>query len=425
MCDEIFFEENFIANLIWQKKFSRANDASYFSTMHDHILCYAKKSKINGDENGWEIKLLPRGDETPDGYSNPDNDIRGYWTSVVLSAKSGTEKLIYEITTPSGRKCLPPDGRFWGVNKEKFNQLIEDNRIWFGKGGDGIPRLKTFLSEVQNGLRPNSIWFHQEVGHNQEGRQEVKKMFNEKGYFDGPKPVRLLLRMLQISNLKENDIILDFFAGSGTTAQAVMQSKVEGQDNSKFIMVQLPERCDEKSEAYKSGYKTIAELTKERIRRAGAKIRAENPLFSGDTGFRVFKLDSSNIQTWSADAENLEETLFSHLEHVKKDRSETDILYEVLLKLGLDLCVPIEQRTIVGKAVHSIGAGSLLVCLAQTVSRDDVEPLAHGMTAWHRELKPVGETTVFFRDSAFVDDVAKTNLTAILHQHGIETVRSL
>ena len=182
VCDEIFGERNFVTNIVWQKKFSRANDATYFSTMHDHILCYAKNSKLNGDGQFWELQLLPRGNEIPDGYSNPDDDLRGYWTSVVLSAKSGTEKLIYEIKTPSGRTCFPPDGRYWSVNKEKFQELVADNRIWFGKNGDGIPRLKTFLSEVQDGLRPNSIWFHQEVGHNQEGRQEVKKLFDDKGF---------------------------------------------------------------------------------------------------------------------------------------------------------------------------------------------------------------------------------------------------
>ena len=207
VCDEVFGEENFISNIVWQKKFSRANDAKYFSTMHDHILCYAKNSLLN-NEKGWKIGLLPRGEEIPDGYSNPDNDSRGVWTSVVLSAKSGSNSLLYQITTPSGRIVSPPSGRYWSVNESNFAQLVEDNRIWFGKNGDGTPRLKTFLSEVQDGLRPNSIIFHTEGGHNQEGKQETKTLFDGIGVFDGPKPVRLLRLLLTIANLDKDSIVL-------------------------------------------------------------------------------------------------------------------------------------------------------------------------------------------------------------------------
>lgn len=156
ICDEIFGENNFISNLVWQKKFSRSNDATYFSTMHDHILCYAKNS-IQNTANGWKLKLLPRGDEIPQGYSNPDNDSRGVWTSVALQAKSGSDKALYEIVTPSGRVCTPPNGRYWSVKRETYDRLLDDNRIWFGKDGNGTPRQKTFLSEVQDGLRPNSL----------------------------------------------------------------------------------------------------------------------------------------------------------------------------------------------------------------------------------------------------------------------------
>ena len=273
--DEIFGEENFIANIIWQKKFSRSNDATYFSTMHDHILCYAKTSKLINPLKGWDLNLIERGSDVPSGYSNPDNDIRGNWASVVLSAKSGSESLKYMITTPSGRECYPPDGRFWGVNKNKFEELVLDNRIWFGKNGDGTPRLKTFLSEVQSGLRPNSIWFHNEVGHNQEGRQELKALFDDKAYFDGPKPVRLLKHILKITTEDKDFIALDFFSGSCSTAHAVLDLNKEDGGNRKFIMVQLPEPCDDKSEAFKAGYKTIADIGKERIRRVIKKIETE------------------------------------------------------------------------------------------------------------------------------------------------------
>ncbi len=376
ICDEVFGEENFIADLIWQKKFSRANDASYFSTMHDHILCYAKRTKLNNNGDSWELKLLPRGDEIPDGYSNPDDDYRGPWTSVVLSAKSGTEKLIYEITTPSGRKCLPPDGRFWGVNRDRFNELVEDNRIWFGNDGSGIPRLKTFLSEVQDGLRPNTIWFHQEVGHNQEGRQEVKKLFDDKGYFDGPKPVRLLDRIIQISNLSSDDIVLDFFAGSATTGHAVVNHNACNETSFKYILVQLPEVCDEKTEAFKAGYKTIAEISKERIRRSAAKIKEENPEYDGDLGFKVFKLDSTNIKPWEVDFDLTERTLEDFISNIKTDRREEDVLYEILLKYGLDLTLPITEHAIAGQKVFDIGMGALIICLSDAISLEVVEGIA-------------------------------------------------
>ena len=222
IADELFGEINFIADLIWQKKFSRLNDATYFSTMHDHILCYCKKN-ILVDNQGWKIGLLPRGDEIPSGYGNPDHDPRGAWTSVILSAKSGSSSLLYEITTPSGRKVTPPSGRYWSCSKDTFDKWVADNRIWFGANGDGTPRKKTFLSEVQAGLRPNTILFQDEVGNNQEAKQETKALFDGIGVFDGPKPVRLLKLLEMVANFSSNDIVLDFFSGSATTAHAVMQ----------------------------------------------------------------------------------------------------------------------------------------------------------------------------------------------------------
>lgn len=433
VCDEVFGEENFIANIIWQKKFARQNDAEYFSTMHDHVLCFAKSSR-KADPDGWLLNLLERNDEDNSAYSNPDNDPRGVWTSVVLSAKSGSDKLIYTITTPSGRKCLPPDGRYWGVNEDKFKTLVDDGRIWFGRDGNGIPRLKTFLSEVQNGLRPNTMWFHEEVSHNQEARQSLKELFDGKGVFDSPKPIRLIQRMLQISSADKDALCVDFFAGSGSTGHAVMAQNATDSANRRYILVQLPEPLDPENKDQKTASdfcdqigkpRTIAELTKERLRRAGRKIKNENPIFEGDTGFRVFKLDSSNIHAWEPNRDDLADTLLQHAEHLKTDRTEQDILFELLLKLGLNLTVPIEQKNISGKTVHSIGAGTLLTCLAPQISNDEAESLALGIVDWHKQLSPAGETQVVFRDSAFADDVGKTNLTAILQQNGLENVRSL
>lgn len=419
-CDEVFGERNFVANIIWQKKFARANDATYFSTMHDHILCYAKNSKLNGDCVSWELKLLPRGDETPSGYANPDNDSRGLWTSVVLSAKSGTEKLVYEITTPSGRKCFPPDGRYWSVNIDKFKELVADNRIWFGKNGDGIPRLKTFLSEVQDGLRPNTIWFHQDVGHNQEGRQEVKRLFDDKGYFDSPKPVRLLKTLLGITSEDKNFIAMDFFAGSSTTAHAVLQLNAEDGGNRKFIMVQLPEPCDEQSEAFKAGYKTIAEISKERIRRAGKKI-IEGECHEGwnkDIGFRVLKIDSSNMADVYYTPDAIEQgQLKIFTDNIKPDRKPEDLLFQVLLDWGVDLSLPIRKETIQGKTVFFVNEPpyDLVACFDTGVNEDLVKELAR--------FEPL---RVVFRDTGFVSDAVKINVEQIFKQMSPHTeVRSI
>ena len=418
ICDEVFGEANFVAGLIWQKKFSRANDATYFSIMHDHILCYAKSNILLNDK-GWKIGLLPRGDEIPQGYSNPDNDPRGVWTSVALQAKSGSDKLRYEIITPSGRKCLPPSGRFWSVSQDTYARLLSENRIWFGVTGDGMPRLKTFLSEVQAGLRPNTILLHKEAGHNQEGKQETKALFNGIGVFDGPKPVRLLKLLCTIANSDNNSIILDFFSGSATTAHAVMQLNAEDGGNRKFIMVQLPEPTDEKSEAYKAGYKNICEIGKERIRRAGEKIKAEykdkENIENLDIGFKVFKLDTSNIRKWQPDYDNLEQSLLEYVDNYVEGRTELDVVYEIMLKYGLDLTYPIDEFTIAGKKVYSIGYGMLMICLDDEITTD----VARGILAQVKELSPESSRVVF-KDNGFKSDSNKTNIKEILKSGGID-----
>ena len=420
VCDEIFGEENFVAELIWERAFSPKNDARYVSSSHDYILMYAKSI------SDFKIGRLARTIDANARYSNPDNDPRGDWMSSDISVKTYNAESDYPITTPSGRVIEPPAARCWSLSKNAFFERLQDNRIWFGPDGNNTPRIKRFLTELRyEGMVPTSILFHKDVGHSQEGAQEVVKLFEGKGHFDGPKPKRLLGRLLTIGNVDKDSILLDFFAGSGTTGHAVLDLNKQDNGTRKFILVQLPEPCASDSEAFRAGYKTIAELTKERLRRAAKKIKDESPLFPGDLGFRVFKLDSSNINTWESDRDNLELALSNSIDHLKADRSEADILYELLLKLGLDLCVPIEKRTFAGKEVHTVGGGVLLVCLATPISRDEVEPLAQGIVAWHKELAPAGATTCVFRDSAFADDVAKTNLAAILQQHGLEIIRSL
>jgi len=443
LCDEIFGEENFIADIIWQKKFSRSNDATYFSTMHDHIICYAKKS-ILGANDGWKIGLLPRSEEHTQGYSNPDNDERGEWTSVALQAKSGSESLRYEIVTPSGRRCTPPSGRYWGVSKQTYENLLNDNRIWFGKDGSGTPRRKTFLSEVQGGLRPNTILLHTEAGHNQEGKQETKNLFDGIGVFDTPKPVRLLSTLITIGNLENEDIILDFFSGSGSAAHAVMQLNAEDNGNRRFIMVQLPEVIDEKSEAYKAGYTNICEIGKERIRRAGAKIlhdamdetigiaqhgeghevdAATSKYANLDTGFRVLKLDTSNLYAWDGtpisdgNIETLWDRFDAREKTIKRDRSDLDMVYEVMLKMGIPLDYVVSEITVGTKKCYSIGAHLfetskdclILVCLDFGITPEDITAFC--------DLAPA---KIIAAEEAFQDSTTMSNAHYILKDRDIE-----
>ncbi|MGN5581744.1 site-specific DNA-methyltransferase [Stutzerimonas sp. Brlt_13] len=419
VCDEVFGENNFIANLIWQKKFSRANDAAYFSTMHDHILCYAKNSKRNGNGmKSWELQLLPRGEDLPAGYGNPDNDTRGHWTSVVLSAKSGTEKLKYEIITPSGRKCLPPDGRYWGVSEDKFAQLAADNRIWFGKSGDGTPRLKTFLSEVQDGLRPNTIWLHSDVGHNQEGRQELKKLFEDKAFFDSPKPVRLLKTIVKLCPPEDDFIVMDFFAGSGTTAHAVMEANAEDGAKRRYVVIQLPEALDENSDAYREGFQSIADVCRERIRRAGQKVLGgdSHPSWNRDVGFRVLKVDTSNMKDVYYRPDQLSQAdLFESVDNVKPDRTAEDLLFQVLVDWGVDLTLPIRRETLHGKTVFFVDDNALVACFDQGISEELVKELA--------KAEPL---RVVFRDNGFASDALKINVEQIFRQLSPSTeVRTL
>lgn len=442
--NEVFGEENFVANVVWQKKFSRANDAMYFSTMHDNILCFAKSSL-------WKLNLLPRKEKDLNGYKNLDNDERGVWTSVVLSAKSGTNNLIYKITTPSGRECYPPEGRFWSVSKERFEKLVKDNRIWFGKDGSNTPRLKTFLNEAQIGLRPNTIWFHNEVSHNQEAKQSLKKLFCGQAFFDSPKPIALIEQILEISSSEKNGVFLDFFSGSATTAHAVMQLNAEDGGHRRHIQVQLPEPTEAKSPAYKAGYSTIAEIGKERIRRAGKKIIDEQQALIAqkqtqlakakkeedknslqneikqlqanidtlDVGFKVFKLDTSNIKAWDGKPEQLKEELFSAVNNIKEERSQEDVLYEILLKYGLDLSLPIQEKQIGGNTVFNIGAGALFICLADNISTQ----VAEGIAQWKKALQPE-VCRVVFKDSGF-NDVEKANALQTLKRAGIREVKSI
>ena len=424
--DEIFGEENFIANIVWQKKYTRANDAQYFSANHDHILIFAKSRESAN------LGRVDRGDSQIAAYGNPDNHPKGVWKATPLHARSGSNTGAY--TFANGIKWAPPTGTYRRYSDQTMKDLEQDNAIWFGVDGRQVPQRKSFLEEMEDGMVPVTIWDHKFAGNNHDASNELKSL-EMGGVFTSPKPTLLIRREMELFTGSDGgDVILDFFAGSGTTAHAVMaQNAVDG-GNRKFILVQLPEEisADNKDQKVAASFcakikrpMNIAELTKERVRRAAEKVKADSPLFGGDTGFRVFKLASSNIRAWQPDAADLENSLLKNAEHLVQGRKEQDVLYELLLKLGLDLCVPIEVKTIAGKSVRSIGGGALIVCLADGVTKGVIEPLASGIVAWRAALAPAVDTRVVFKDSGFADDIAKTNMAAILKQNGITDVRSL
>ncbi|CAN7599654.1 site-specific DNA-methyltransferase [Variovorax paradoxus] len=414
ICDDIFGEENFRACVSWQKKYSVSNNFKGIASIRDVVLVYAKSPAF---ENGF----LPRDDESRARYQNPDNDPRGPWKPVDYWNMASVEdrpNLVYEITNPNTGATIYPDRKAWKFAKETHERHEAEKRIWWGvEGTNSVPALKLFLTDVRDGLIPHNWWPHEDAGHTDEAKKALDKLFDGVAPFDTPKPLRLLKRIFQVGALGPDDIALDFFAGSGTTGHAIYEANKEDGGQRRFILVQLPEPVEGNT------YATIAKITIDRLKRAGAAIRSETS--AAQCGFRVFRLDSSNIRAWNPSPENLEQTLLDHQDHVVDGRSEADILYELLVKLGLDLCVPVVQRAIAGEDVHSVGGGVLMACLAPVVPAATVEALAEGIVAWHKELAPVGETTCVFRDSAFADDVAKTNMAAILEQNGIQTVRSL
>lgn len=358
--DEIFGAENFLAKIIWQKIHSTKNDAKYFSNSHEYVLCYSKSIM------DVSIGLLPRTETMNARFTNPDNDPRGQWASGDLVANEERSNGYFDIIGPTGKVFNVPKGKHWVYSEENLNRMVKEGRIWFGKNGDAFPRLKRYLSEVQQGRKVDTLWLSNEVGHNQESKREVKKLFDEKPYFDFPKPVRFIYRSLFISTSK-NDIVLDFFSGSATTAHAVMQLNAEDSGNRKFIMVQLPEITDEKSEAHKAGYKNIAEISKERIRRAGKKIVEDNADKEGienlDIGFRVLKIDSTNMKDVYYTPDTLKQAdMLDLASNIKEDRTSEDLLFQVMLDWGLELSLTIERKTVAGKEVFYVAGNSLVAC---------------------------------------------------------------
>ncbi len=462
IADEVFGEENFMAVLVWDR--NRKNDAKYFSVGHEYMLGYFKNESLlaatqtvfRGQKDGVdevkaEFERLRK--ETGGDWDRVRKGILDFYAKIPaddprfpltrftkIDEKGpyrddgninwpGGDGPRYEVLHPTTKQAckLPISG--WRYPKpERFWEEVGKGRIVFGPDETTVPRVRTNLFENSDQVMVSVHYSYAQTSANQ-----FNALFDGKRVFDNPKPVDDLRRLVAYLT-GPDDLVCDFFAGSGSTGHGVFLQNVADNGHRRFVLVQLPELLDPTDKDQKVAAEfcselgqplTIAELTKERLRRAGKKIREENPLFAGDLGFRVFKLASSNIRAWEPDRDKLAETLEASIEHLKTDRTEQDILFELLLKLGLDLCVPIEMKKIGKHEVHSIGAGTVLACLSEKIPQSTVEPLALGLVAWHKELKPAGETTVVFRDSAFADDVAKTNLTAILQQHGLETVRSL
>ena len=402
ICDEIYGSTNFLAQVIWERAFSPINLMKHFSPSHDYILVYAKNGE-NAVCNG-----IKRSEEANDRYSNPDNDPRGVWSSSDISVGPAIQENVYTITTPSGREVEPPAGRSWSLSRKAFRERLQDNRIWFGPDGNGVPRIKRFLSELRKtGVTPMTIWKHTEVDHSQGATQKLAKLFDGKKYFDYPKPVTLIQRCISLYSNKDS-LILDFFSGSSTTAHAVMQLNAEDGGKRKYIMVQLPEETPEDSEARKAGYNTIPEIAKERIRRAGKKIKEESPLTTQnlDTGFRVFRLADSNFEEVKKAPEEYDQSqLDLFLNNVKSDRTDLDLLFGAMLSWGVQLSLPMTSEEVDGKMIYSVNDGDLVACFADDITENIVKAMA--------DKQPL---RVLFRDSCFARDDAKINVFETLKQ---------
>ena len=407
LCDEIFGEENFVAQIAWRKSDNQANIGN-IARVKEYILSYSKNDKL------FYLNKMELTEKAKKEYRYKDD--RGFFRrSILLHKTRGRYK--YDLKTPTGKILSGP----WMKSKEDIEKMSNEGMIYWTTGGEEQPYGKIYLDE-SDGQIPNDF-IGIEYGSNQEASLELEKLMQSR-YFDFPKSVTLLKHLAKIGSNLDN-YILDFFSGSATTAHSVMQLNAEDGGNRKYIMVQLPELCDESSEAYKAGYKNICEIGKERIRRAGDKIKEDEtlPLENReklDIGFKVFKLDSSNIKEWDTDTDDLQQSLLDSVENIKSDRNSLDVLYEILLKYGLDLNIPIEEN----KDFYSIGGGSLLVSLNKEINDEVIDSICKEYKNL-LEIDKDFKTTVILRDNSFKNDVDKTNAIKKLEQIGISEIRSI
>ena len=448
LCNEIYGEENLLGRIIWKN--STDNNPTNVAVEHEYILVYCKsRSDL---EPVWksavsDVKevLVRKGKELVELFKDPEDlkraytdwyrenksqlwpldrykyiDVGGVYTGSQSVHNPGREGYRYDVIHPeTGEPCKQP---LMGYRfpKETMDSLIASGKILYGETHEKIIELKVYASEYQEKL-PSVIELDGRLG-----SYDVKPLFPEyKKPFDNPKPVRLLNSFIPFLAKNSTDIVLDFFAGSSSTAHSVMELNTKDGGYRRFIMVQLPEKTSEKSEANKNGVETISELSVQRIKRVSEVLKSSDGAIESDFGFKLFKLGSSNVSAWHLDRSDLEDSLLSQEEHIVQGRTGQDILYELLLKRGIDLVVPIEQREVAGKVIYSVGYGVLFACLDEAILKEQIEGVGRGIVEWHQDLAPSSDTHVFFRDSAFSDDVSKTNMAAILKQNGITHVRSL
>lgn len=412
MMNEIFGEENFVTEIVWQRTFATKNDSKYFSTEHEYILLYSKNI------SSLTINLLERGERQNSRYQNPDNDERGPWTSTDLLRMEHRDNSVYTITSPTGKKWTPQPGTSWRHPENEMLQLIANNEVTFGADGNSKPRRKRFLSEVKQGIIPQTIWKHEEVSHTQEAKQSLNKLFDGVPVFSTPKPVKLLKKMIQISTTAgSNDIVLDFFGGSAATAEAIIEQNKEDHGNRSFILVQLPELCDESTEASKIGFNTISGIAAERIRRVIKKIengKAEKPeMFDQeghDLGFKIFKLSPSNFKIWRSaeiNEENLTTQLDAFTNPLKEGSEKENMLYELMLKAGYELTSFVEPDK--KNLFYRVNNGELIIAL---------EKLDKGIVDAMISSKPKKIITL---DNLFAgNDQLKTNTVLQMKDAGID-----
>ena len=415
MLDEIFGEENFVSQIVWKKSYGGGAKTKHVVVLHEYVLCFAKSRDTIGRLE------LPPNPETQKYYKFRDEKFedRGPFRVQPLATTSNDERPNLRYPIPYNGEEIWPDKQWQWEYTRTMAALENDELVIAKKNGRWSVNYKQYLKDESGTVRGAKPFSILEGPYTQIGTAELARLFGDQKIFPFPKPSALIARLIQYAHPSNSFIVLDFFAGSGSTFEAVLRLNKDDSGRRRFISVQVPEPTG------RDDFATIADITKERVRRVGTELKEKDGLVVGDVGFRVFKLDASNIRAWTPDRDDIEATLLDNVEHIRAGRNEDDILYELLLKLGLDLCVPIETRAIAGKTVRSVGAGTLIACLAESIASDEVEPLGLGIADWHADLEPAGDSTVVFRDSAFADDVAKTNLTAILEQRGLGNVRSL
>ena len=402
--DEIFGEASFIASVIWRKKAS-PDARSTIGSVHDYLLCYVN----NPNEPKSAIGKMALSENRKASFTNPDSDPRGPWASVDMTGMIGraTKDQFFKVKLPSGREIGPPSGRSWGLIEKTFQELRNDNRVWFGASGDNVPRIKRFLAEVEGQTVP-TYWPYDEVGSNEDASNELLELFDHPKLFDTPKPTRLIDRLLEISTTAgDSQLILDFFAGSSTTAHSVMRANAKDGGQRRFIMIQAAEPVGEKSEAKKLGYAHIAELSKERIRRAGKRI-LESEFVDGwnkDVGFRTLKIDTSNMADVYYSPDALDKAKFDlFVDNIKPDRTPEDLLFQVMLDWGVDLALPIAKQSIQGKDVFFVDGNVLAACFDASGSIDE---------AFVKELAKRQPLRVVFRDAGYKNSAVKINVEQI------------